>query len=258
MDSPAVMARVVGALLRARDRREPVGFDTEFFGVDIGNQSCVGLARVHLLSVAVKRDPRVVLPRGYDLADAAVLPATCLEDASFRDWLADENAEKVVHNAPVDVHACLNSGAVVRGFVNSLALSRWAWPNRARGAGFTLDSLGRDLLGVGKTESFKELFQEEYESYWSTWKKVRRCECGANPCRKRQNTPGHNRIEEEVETVHSKLKTREVPLEEVVPGHRLWERALKYSAQDAVLALGVYDLALRAMEVEREIPWMKP
>lgn len=251
----ADISKVVGALLRARDRRDPVGFDTEFYGVDIGSQSCFGRARIHLLSVAVKRHPRVLLPRGYDLADPAVLSSAALEDKGFREWLEDGEAKKVIHNAPVDIHSVASDGCILRGAINSLALARWAWPDRARGAGFTLDALGMDLLGVGKPESFCELFQEDYEILRSTFRKVEVCECGQK-CGKRRTTPGHSRHEEVVETVHSRIGQRPVALETVVPGHRLWERALKYSAQDAVLALGVYDLAMRAMEVIREVPWL--
>lgn len=254
-ESDVDISKVVGALLRARDRREPVGFDTEFYGVDVGAQSCFGRARVHLLSVAVKRNPRVILPRGYDLADPAVLSSAALQHQGFRTWLEDCDAKKVIHNAPVDVHSVASDGINTRGFINSLALARWAWPDRARGSGFTLDSLGMDLLGVGKPESFKELFQEDYEIRRSTFRKAEVCECGEK-CGKRRTTPGHSRHEEVVETVHTRIGQRPVALESVIPGHPLWERALKYSAQDAVLALGVYDLAQRALQVVREIPWL--
>lgn len=254
-ETDADISKVVGALLRARDRREPVGFDTEFYGVDIGAQSCFGRARVHLISVAVKRHPSVLLPRGYHLADPAVLSSAALQHQGFRGWLEDATAQKVIHNAPVDVHSCASDGVTVRGYINSLALARWAWPERARGAGFTLDSLGMDLLGVGKPESFKELFQEDYEVRRSTFRKMEVCECGEK-CGKRRTTPGHSRHEEVVETVHTRMARRPVPLQVVVPGHPLFERALRYSAQDAVLALGVYDLAQRALLVERDIPWL--
>ena len=254
-ENEADISKVVGALLRARDRREPVGFDTEFYGVDIGSQSCFGRARVHLLSVAVKRHPRVVLPRGYDLADPAVLSSAALDHQGFVEWLEDSEAKKVIHNAPVDIHSTSNHGVRIRGFINSLALGRFAWPERARGAGFTLDSLGTDLLGVGKPESFRELFQEDYEVQRSTFRKVEVCECGEK-CGKRRTTPGHTRHTEVVETVHTRMARRPVPLQDVVPGHPLWERALRYSAQDAVLALGVYDLAYRAMEIVRDVPWL--
>jgi hypothetical protein len=252
--SPEEIARVVGALVRARDRRDAVGFDTEFYGVDIGSQSCYGLARLHLISVAVKRFPHVLSPRGYMVADAAVLPATALP--SLRSWLEDPEAIKVIHNAPVDIHTIANGGVTLRGGINSLSLARWAWPERARGEGFTLDSLGRDFLGVGKTEDFRELFQEDYVEMRSTWRKESRCECGASPCRRRQTTPGHCRVEEMVETVHERPAKRPVPLQSVGPGHILWERTLRYAAQDAVLALAVYDLAQNALKVEREVPWL--
>lgn len=253
-DTEEKITRVVGALLRARDRRDVVGFDTEFYGVDIGKQSTYGNARLHMFSVAVHRFPYVLHPRGYYMADAAVCLHTALP--AFKEWLEDPEGQKVIHNAPVDIHTLANIGINIRGSINSLALSRWAWPGRARGTGFTLDSLGNELLGMGKTEKFTELFQEEYTERRSTFRKEKRCECGASPCRRRQTTPGHCRIEEVVETVHERQAMRPVPLESVVPGHPLWERAVRYAAQDAVMALGVYDLAQHAMKVERTAPWL--
>ena len=148
-----------------------------------------------------------------------------------------------------------NEGFTLAGGINTLAMARWAWPERARGAGFTLDSLGQDFLGVGKTEAFKELFSEEKEEYRSTFRKVQVCECGS-VCGRRRTTPGHARHEETVETKYPKFVTYAVPLQSVVPGHPLFPRAVIYAAQDAVLGLGVFDLATLAMNTTfREIPW---
>lgn len=261
-DTADKVSKVVAACRRAADRGEPIGFDTEFYGVDVGKQSCFSRARLHLCSVAVKRFPRVVAPRGYDVADAAVLTKENLRD--LQEILEGDGA-KVVHNLPVDAHTLANEGIKLNGGINTLAMARWAWPGRARGAGFTLDSLGSDLLGVGKTESFSELFQEEVIEYRSTFRTVRFCECQLprldeglqlEPCRKRSSTPGHSRIERRFETQHPKVVVKPVPLESVGPGHVLWERAVKYAAQDAVLALAVYDLALREMQIYREVPWL--
>lgn len=239
--------------LRAFDRGEAIGLDTEFYNVDIGKQSTCARARLHFLSVAVKRNPRVVTPRGFDLADAAVLSAACLP------WMQEVFAHpglKAVHNLPVDAHTLENEGYTLNGGINTLAMARWAWPSRARGAGFTLDSLGQDLLGAGKTESFTDIFRETREEFRSTFRRVQVCECGCTACGRRRTTPGHARHEEVVETRHPRLVEYAVPLESVVPGHALFQRALAYSAQDSVLALGVYDLAMREMQTTvREYPW---
>lgn len=157
----------------------------------------------------------------------------------------------------MDAHTLANAGVILGGGVNTLAMARWTWPSRARGAGFTLESLGLDFLGYGKTEAFDDLFSEEYAGYRERARKVRGCECGAVTCRVRQSTPGHLRIER-TEVVKTQFTARRpVPLEAVVPGHPLWARALKYSAQDALMALAVYELALRAMTKQRrDVPWI--
>jgi hypothetical protein len=252
--TPENVHKVVEACERAFARGEFIGLDTEFYNVEVGEESCYGTAKLHLWSIAVARYPTAFTPRGYPVTDAAVGLADCLP--ALRGVLEGPGA-KVVHNLPVDAHTLRNAGITLNGGINSLASARWAWPERARGAGFTLDSLGTDLLGLGKTESFRELFSEEVTEYRSTFRKTQRCECGMEKCGRRRTTPGHARTEEMVETRHPKQVIRPVPLESVVPGHRLWLRALEYAAQDAVMAHAVHWLALEKMrKTPREIPWL--
>lgn len=250
-DTDDKIARVVSAIRGA----DIVGLDTEFTGVEIGKQSCAARARVHIWSVAVPR--REITPRGVRLSEPAVLPASALTHAEVKAWLEDENARKAVHNLPVDAHALRGAGIDLRGGINTLSLSRWAWPERARGAGFTLDSLGRDFLGVGKLSTFQEIFTEEYVEYTVRNKRITYCECGASPCRKRATTQGHRRLERIEEIRTEKVLEREIPLDTVVPGHEKWDSALAYAAQDAVLALGVFEKATNAMKKQtREAPWL--
>ncbi len=256
-DSNLKIARVVDALNRAADRGEPAGLDTEFYGLDIRRQSTVATSKLHLLSVAVRRHPARVHPRGFGVADAAVFLRPALDHPALARWL-EGPAPKVVHNLPVDAHTLCNEGVALGGGINSLALSRWAWPGRARAEGFTLDALARDLLGVGKTESFQELFRREEVIYRVRSRRIPFCECGVAPRRghPRSSTPGHARLDRVEETRIPKTIMVPVPLEEVVPGHVLWPRALAYSAQDAVLALAVHELALRDMtKTKRVLPW---
>lgn len=251
--TPEEAIKVRDACLRSLDRGDPIGLDTEFYGLDVRKHSTFARARLHLLSVAVKRFPFVVTPRGHGLADPAVLLRESLPALSE---VFSHPGAKAVHNLGVDQHTLANEGYELVNGVNTLALARWAWPHRARGAGFTLDSLGIDYLGVGKVTSFAELFQEEVEELRSTFRKTRVCECGERACGRRSTTKGHARREEVIETVHSRLVTRPVPLESVVPGHPLWNRAVDYSAQDAVLALGVWDLAMAELaRTQRVYPW---
>lgn len=249
-DTDDKIARVLKAIRRA----DSVGLDTEFSGVEVGKQSCAARARIHIWSIAVPTDR--INARGVRVAEPAVFPASALQNPGLRVWLEDPNARKVVHNLPVDAHAFLGRGIWLRGGINTLSLARWAWPDRARGAGFTLDSLGHDFLGVGKLSSYKEIFTETIMEYIIRTKRISYCECGASPCRKRITTPGHRRLERIEETRIEKPVEREIPLESVVPGHAKWPEALEYSAQDAVLALGVFDKAVSDMaRTRRVVPW---
>lgn len=251
----AEISKVAEVCFRAADRGEPVGLDTEFYAVDIGKQSCFARSQLHLLSVAVRRSPPTLHPRGYSVADAAVLSAACLTHPRFRAFL-ESDCPKAVHNLPVDAHTIQNHGVRLGGGINTLAMARWAWPGRARGAGFTLDSLGVDLAGAGKIETFSDIFTESVTEYRVTTRHETLCECGMSPCRRRSSTPGHSRIRVAVETQHPRVVQRQIPLESVGPGHPVWQRALAYSAQDAILASAVYELALLDMRrSRREIPW---
>lgn len=138
-------------------------------------------------------------------------------------------------------------------------MARWTWPHRARaawGGGFGLDALGKDVLGEGKLEHFNELFTENIETWVTKSKEVRWCACGTPGCRKRTR-PCHEKLSR-IDTVQEpKLEERKVPLEEVVPGHFLFQRALRYAAQDAVLAYALYHIMLRLNQrTERLIPWL--
>jgi len=161
----------------------------------------------------------------------------------------------VVHNLSVDDHSLYNHGIVLGGAVNSLALSRWVWPHRARGSGYSLDTLGLDLLGIGKTEGFQDIFSEEVtEVVRVKQREVKSCACSLPGCRKRK-LPEHEKTASLVQESVSKTFVRPLPLESVLPGHSRWERAVAYSARDAVLALGVWDKVQREMGCDVPVPW---
>ncbi len=257
-DTDARFALLLAALRRAQDRGEPVGFDTEFYNVRLGQESTVARAKGHLASFAWARGAEIH-PRGFPVPMAAVVPWSVLLREEMREWLAGPGI-KVVHNMPVDAHTCHNAGVKINGGVNSLTLARWTWPHRARtygpGGGFTLDALGSEILGIGKTEEFRQLFSEEVTEYRVRTRTVKGCECGCSPCRRRSTTPGHSRFSrvEEIQTPFHVV--RPVPLESVGPGHALWQRALRYSAQDSVIGFGLYHVMLREMKrTERIVPW---
>jgi hypothetical protein len=233
------------------------GIDTEFEGVDIGSQSCVGNARLHVLSVATPSGP--LLPRGFHDATSYVFARDCLSFSSLKEWLEDDTRTKAVHNQPVDSHSIRNCGVQLRGGRNTLAMARWWWPERAKREGFDLDSLGKDFCGAGKTESFDELLG--YDDYEVRQHEVtkQRCACGVLGCRKR--ITGKDGVSHDVKTpelvvaeYRAKVR-RHISLFSFSPAHPLWQRYLNYAAWDAVLALWLYELMMRDGARERPYPW---
>ena len=220
-----------------------VGLDTEFYGLDVRRESCVGRAKVHVFSLAEYTGRRS--PRGHFVATGYVLPAASIP--TFAPLFADEDVIKVVHNLAVDDHALANHGAVVRGAVNTLSLARWCWPGLVGSGGYGLKAL-MARLGKEPVAAFKDLVGYEAEEFTSTWKKVKvkTCACGTTGCRKR-TLPEHAKEEreEDEEVVRSRVVRREYPLESIVPGHERWDLLVRYAAEDAVSALELYSLLLR-------------
>lgn len=228
------------------------GLDTEFEGVDIGHESCMGKANLHVLSVAIPSGP--LLPRGFHEATSFVFARECLGFDSLKWWLEDGRYAKAVHNQPVDAHSLRNAGVLLRGGRNTLAMARWWWPHRAKFEGFDLNSLGRDFCGSGKTEDFDELLGYDDTELRQHEVTKQRCACGVLGCRKR--LPPHDvKVPEKVVCEYNAKVRRHISLHSLNPGHILWERYLNYAAWDAVLALWLYELMLRDGARERPYPW---
>ncbi len=228
------------------------GLDTEFHGVDVGRQSCVGRARVHVWSVAVRTDR--VDPRGFHRCRSWVLPAAALLHPALRAVLEDPAIVKAVHNQSVDAHSIRNHGVELRGGVNTLGLIRWQRPGLINQPGrFALKPLMQTLLGRAPVCTFDELVSFDRTVMVSTWKTMTRkvCACGYPGCRKKK---GHAKLEIEdvVEVVKEKRERGEHPLETIVEGHERWELLLAYAADDAVAALQVKELA---EETPNPAPW---
>ncbi len=64
------------------------------------------------------------------------------------------------------------------------------------------------------------------------------CSCGVPGCRKRK---GHDRLVEEWTEYTGEIKTREVALSDVGPGHHLWDRLRIYAAEDAEAAVELWE-----------------
>lgn len=259
-DTAAKVDKVVAACIRfqASHPDSPVGLDTEFTGVEIGRESTVARSKLAFLSLAVPRLPLEITPRGYHRADAAVVPGGIVRESDALSRYLAGPYRKAVHNLPVDAHTISNlpGGITLGGGVNTLDLARFAWPERARGAGFTLDALGTDFLGEGKSEAFSDLFSETRTETTYKTKSITRCECGAVPCRKRTTTPGHARIQHLQPVTKEKVVEYEVPVDYYPPDHPKFPRVLAYSARDALLALWIYEVAMFTLaRTTREMPW---
>lgn len=235
---------------------DTAGLDTEFYGCDITQESPVGRSICHVFSVACATGP--LLPRGYHEATSWVFDGSLLAYEPVRRWLEDPKYTKPLHNEPADAHTFHNHGIRVLGAVNTLAMARFWYPNRVNGRGFGLDALGEDLCGVGKTEDYRDLLgYEAVEPYEAvTWKQ--KCSCGVLGCRKTKADKLTEHIKQgfvETTVIRTKKVKKLIPLTDLNPAHRLWDRYLAYAAHDAVLALWVYQLMLRDGKQERPYPW---
>ena len=232
------------------------GFDTEFYGCDITTESPVGRTTCHVFSVASPSG--ALLPRGYHDASSWVFSCHLLTHPPIKVWLEDAAYVKAIHNQPVDAHTVRNHGVRIRGGVNTLDAARFFWPSRANGRGFSLDSLGEDFCGAGKTESYTDLFGYQAAETYEVEAFKQTCSCGVLGCRKRKaERDGTEHLKgnyESVVTTRSRKVRRLIPLTDLHEGHPLWARYMAYAAWDAVLALWVYELMMRDNR-ERTYPW---
>lgn len=252
-------AALVERILRveAGGRRRHIGFDTEFYGVEVGKESTVARGVCHVASLAWREGGERLHPRGFYVPRAAVVSrAVVTECRPFRELFRNPGLVFLAHNAPVDVHVFKNEGIEVLNYVNTLTTARWVLPGRARGGGFTLDALGEDILGEGKADAFRDIVSERVEDHRVTTKLIKRCACGVAGCRK-LSKPLHTKHVETQEIREPFWVEREIPLREIVPGHPRWGRLLPYAARDAVLAHCLYQVLMQQMrKTAREVPWI--
>lgn len=248
--------------LETRGGTKNLGFDTEFYDVRVGKESTVARAKVHFASLAWLEPGARLHPRGYYIPCAAVVSRDVVVGCGpFRELFLDPRFCWYAHNAPVDAHSFKNEGIEIKRVVNTLTVARWVHPGRARaqygGGGFTLDALAQDLLGQEKTDAYGDIFTERVEEWREVTRVTRHCGCGVLGCRLRSVKNGHSKYTREETLREPVYVEREVPLREVVPGHPLFERAKRYSAQDAVLAHCLAQVLLREMDrQERVVPWI--
>lgn len=239
LDRPEQWRELARRCVRAGD----VGLDTEFHGVNLKKQSCVGRAMIHVWSLALRSAK--LSPLGFHRARGWVLPAAALDEPEVRSMLENPAVRKNIHNQSVDQHTLANRGIGLRGARNTLGLVRWRLPDLVNQPGrFGLKPLMNALLRRSPVCSFEDLVSDERPALVSKWKRVTRrtCSCGAEGCRARK---GHVKtsVEEDVEVVTEKIEKFRHPLESIVPGHPRWDLLLRYAADDAVAALEIAEIA---------------
>lgn len=247
------------ALNRAGDSGESAGGDTEFYGwswpdgpafdYDPSAISPIGRTRVHVWSVAVLTDR--LTPRGYRAGHGAVLPESALSFRPLRDWL-ESDSPKCFHNLAADDHTLWNHGIRLGGGRDTLSVARWCWPDRASlppsRKPFGLKTLASELLGYDVTVTFEDFMEPNIVEVHS---ERSQCVCGIEGCRKRKAPHGQYKAER-VELVERGKKP--YPLYKLEPGHPLWEKYVRYAAQDAIWAVELNDLAMRQTK-ELDLEW---
>lgn len=242
LDRPAQWDRLAERL--GDPGRWPLGLDTETHGQP-DRTSPQHRARVQCWSVGVLTDARH--PRGYRVAQGAVLPRAALEHPGLRRLL-ESDVPKYAHNAPHDHHALRNEGVQVRALRDTLQWTRLQLPGLPLGYG--LKSLEVHLLGKPERPGFREVVELRYTETRARRRREKGCICGRTPCRSKSTSDWvdpvlgawrpHTRVSwrryhpEPVELV----RLRDVS--EMVPGCPDWERWVAYALADAV---GVLELA---------------
>lgn len=234
-----------------------VGLDTEFYNVDPSKQSCVGRARVHVWSIAVRTAK--MGPRGYTLCRGWCLPAAALDYPPIRELLEDPSVKKELHNQPVDHHSLGNHGIRLKGARDTLNYVKWQKPGLINTPGrFKLKSLMWSMLGRNPVCTFAELVNDVRTVQVPRQKKVttKGCSCGVEGCRKRkaEGAVKHDKWKEtrEVTVYRDKQEKFKWVLPDIVPGHPKWWLLVEYAIEDAVAALQIAELA---DEEEDPAPW---
>jgi hypothetical protein len=242
---PADWRRVAEWVLAAAEAGDPVGFDTEFAGVDIKHESVLAAsgrprAGVHVWSLGLLT--KTISPRGNRKAMGVVLPGEALHHPHIRGILTDPDIVKLAHNAPVDAHAVdVTAGYRPVSLVNTLSQARWVLPGLKERGGFGLKNM-MPLVGREPFAEYKVLMKEILR--WEVGKvRVRKvCSCGVEKCLKRK---GHTKSLEEWTEYSMHEKVVPVDLFDVVPGHPLWLPLLVYAGEDAEAAPEIWDFLRR-------------
>ena len=219
------------------------GFDTEFYGLNIKKQSCVGRARIHVFSIALRTEK--LSPYGFHLCRGWVLPVVALEDPVVRALLSDETVRKDVHNQSVDSHALANHGVRLAGGRNTLGLIRYYRPELVKQKGrFALKPMMLTLLHREPVCDYIDVVRatRPYAKLKTRRVKTRVCSCGIEGCRLRKGHAKTDTVAVEEYIVES-AEDYEMPLQSIVPGHPRHDLLCRYAAEDAIAALQTGEIA---------------
>lgn len=234
---------------------DTAGYDSEFDGVDLSVESCVGKSRIDVFSIAVSTER--LSPLGFYWPRSWVFDGRLITYGPIKEYLEDARYTKVVHNLPVDSHTARNAGVEIKGGLNTLSLARWVYPWRAnllRG-NFDLDSLCKWRVGFGKTEDFDDFLRyDDYEEYTEMVERKVCIACDDPSCRKKK-APHDAREPRIVEAVRRRKVRRTYDLRGIRPGNPLFKRYLAYAASDAELAFIIYQMMLIDGKAERPYPY---
>lgn len=232
-----------------------VGYDSEFDGVDITEESCVGKSKLDVFSIAIPTDQ--VHPLGFRLPRSWVFEGSLIQHPPIKAFLESDSTIKCVHNLAVDSHTARNAGVRLRGGLDTLNMSRWVYPDRANlvSGNYDLDSICKWRVGFGKTENFDEFLGYWVdEPYTESVQKNFCLECMDFGCRKKK--PPHDQKSLQWTTVNRTKKVRRYEeLKTLRPGHPKFERYVQYAAADAELALIIWQMMQIDGKAERHYPY---
>lgn len=242
-----------GLIARIRDQGV-CGFDTEFYNVNVKKQSCVGRARIHVFSLAIRT--KTLHPRGFHVCRGWVLPVAALDYPPMRALLEDESIRKEIHNESVDSHSLANHKIRLAGGRNTLGLIRYYRPELVKQPGrFALKPLMMSLFGREPVCEYEDVVNDvrPYAKIKLRKMKARECSCGAMGCKFRKGHTKTDIVITEEQIVESE-EEYQIPLESIVPGHPRFDLLCRYAAEDAVAALETAEIADDAAKVD-PAPW---
>lgn len=258
LDRPEQWDRLAGKLLAAGE----AGIDSETYNQP-HKTSPQHRARVHCWSIGVLGPTQN--PRGYRQGHGVALPVSALTHYKLREAL--QQIALYAHNAPHDIHSFANEGLVL-DITDTLQWSRVAVPGKP---GYGIKSHGAtqglEAWALGKPDRADFLTMVKYQATEVVTKRktIKRCVCGAEPCRKRGASEWfddalgwfrpHERQETVVETQTERQVERRYEITEFVPGHPRWDAWVAYAVADAVSGIEIVDWLRNLRVRDTSYPW---